>query len=133
MLFRSGINVGRMAYPPELVDRATALEVELGRTVDRAMLLAETLAALARRYDDLLAGRFDAILDGWGARAPGSRGAGVSWESPAGPRSGVTAGVDDRGALLVQVGDSIERIVAGELTWLEDSRARSTSHVERST
>ncbi len=112
-----GINVGRMSYPSEFVDRATALEVELGRTVDRAMLLAETLAAMARRYDDLLGGRFDAILDDWRARAPGSRGARVSWKSPEGPRSGVTAGVDDRGALLVQVGDAIERIVAGELTW----------------
>ena len=113
-----GINVGPMAYPPELTDRATALEVELGRAIDRASLFAETLAALSRRYDDLLAGRFDAILDAWRARAPASRGARVSWDTPSGPRSGVTAGVDDRGALLVQAGDSLERIVAGELTWL---------------
>jgi BirA family transcriptional regulator, biotin operon repressor / biotin---[acetyl-CoA-carboxylase] ligase len=113
-----GINVGRMSYPPELADRATALEVELGRAVDRAALFAETLVALARRYDDLLAGRFDAILDDWRARAPGSRGARVSWESRSGLRSGVTAGVDERGALLVQVDDHIERIIAGELTWL---------------
>ena len=63
-----GINVGATAYPPELRDRATSLESELGRPVDRALLFAETLAALARRYDDLLDGRFDAILDAW--RAP---------------------------------------------------------------
>ena len=72
-----GINVGAAAYPPELRDRATSLESELGRPVDRATLLAETLAALARRYDDLLAGRFDAILDAWRARAPAARGARV--------------------------------------------------------
>jgi BirA family biotin operon repressor/biotin-[acetyl-CoA-carboxylase] ligase len=113
-----GINVGPMAYPPELVDRATALEVELGRSVDRAALFAETLVALARRYDDLLAGRFDAILDAWRARSPGCRGARVQWQSPAGLRSGVTAGIDDRGALLVEVGDVVERIIAGELTWI---------------
>lgn len=112
-----GVNVGKMSYPPELADRATALEVELGRAVDRAALFAETLVALARRYDDLLTGRFDAILDGWRARSPGCRGARVSWTAASGPRSGVTAGVDDRGALLVQSGDAIERIVAGELTW----------------
>ena len=40
------------------------------------------------------------------------------WESPTGVRTGVTCGIDDRGALLVKVGDGIERIVAGELTWL---------------
>lgn len=112
-----GVNVGRMAYPPELRDRATSLESELGRAVDRALLLAESLAALARRYDDLLAARFDAILDAWRARAPASVGARVSWVSPTGPASGVTAGIDEDGALRVQVGGRIERIVAGEVTW----------------
>ena len=112
-----GINVGPMAYPPDLADRATSLETELGRPTDRAALLAETLAAMARRYDDLLDGRFDAILDAWRARAPGAAGARVAWTSPAGPRSGVTAGIDDRGALLVRTSEGTERIVSGELSW----------------
>ena len=43
----------RSAFPPELRDRATSLETELGRVVERDAVLAETLAALARRYDDL--------------------------------------------------------------------------------
>jgi hypothetical protein len=30
----------------------------------------------------------------------------------------VTAGIDGEGALLVRVGDRIERIVAGEVRWL---------------
>jgi hypothetical protein len=41
----------------------------------------------------------------------------VSWETPGGPQSGVTAGVDDVGALLVRVGERTERIVAGEVSW----------------
>ena len=113
-----GINVAPMAYPPELADRATSLESELGRPVDRAGLCAETLAALARRYDDLLQGRFDVILGAWRSRAPQSRGSRVAWETPSGSRSGITAGVDDVGALLVQVGSQIERLVAGEVTWI---------------
>jgi BirA family biotin operon repressor/biotin-[acetyl-CoA-carboxylase] ligase len=113
-----GINVGPMAYPPELRDRATAIEVELGRPVDRALIFAETLAAIASRYDDLLAGRFDAILDAWRRRAPGADGARVAWTTTAGPRSGVTVGIDDDGALLVRADERLERIVAGELTWL---------------
>ena len=112
-----GINVGPMAYPPEVAERATSLETELGRPADRAALLAETLAAMARRYDDLLEGRFDAILDEWRARAPGALGVRVSWTTPAGVQSGVTAGIDDRGALLVRTPDRTERIVAGELSW----------------
>src|SRR5439155_4982688 len=49
-----GINVRAAAYPPELRDRATSLESELGRSVDRARLFVESLASVARRYDDLL-------------------------------------------------------------------------------
>jgi BirA family biotin operon repressor/biotin-[acetyl-CoA-carboxylase] ligase len=112
-----GVNLGPMAYPPELRDRATSLGAELGRSVDRASLCAETLAAIAARYDDLLEGRFDAILDAWRERAPARRRARVTWETPQGPRSGVTEDVDDWGALLVRTGPGVERIVAGELSW----------------
>ena len=97
-----GINVGPMAYPPELRDRATSLESELGRHVDRA-LAARRVAGQpgAQRYDDLLDGRFDAILDAWRARAPAATGARVTWATASGAASGVTAGIDDEGALLV--------------------------------
>src|SRR5437762_3671104 len=40
-----GINLRPAAYPPELADRATSIETELGRTVDSGLVLAETLAA----------------------------------------------------------------------------------------
>ncbi len=113
-----GINVRPTAFPAELGDRATSLESELGRAVDRHHLLAETLAALSRRYEDLLAGRFDAILDAWRSLAPAASGARVRWTTNAGEWSGVTAGVDGLGALLVRTGDRIERIVSGEITWL---------------
>lgn len=113
-----GINVGRMSYPRELESRATSLENELGRPIDRADLLAASLVALSRRYDDLLAGRFDAILDAWRLRAPMSTGARVEWDSYNGRVTGTTAGIDDLGALLVQTGERVERIVAGELTWV---------------
>ena len=113
-----GINVLATAFPPELRDRATSLESELGRAIDRHHLLAETLAALSRRYEDLLAGRFDAILDAWRRLAPGASGARVEWITNAGMVTGVTAGVDDLGALLVRVGDRVERIVSGEVSWL---------------
>jgi BirA family transcriptional regulator, biotin operon repressor / biotin---[acetyl-CoA-carboxylase] ligase len=118
-----GINVGPMVFPPELTNRAGTLESELGRPVDRPVLCAESLAALYRRYVDLLDGRFDAILDAWRARAPSSRGATVSWSTSGGPATGVTVGIDDRGALLVQSGRRVERIVAGELTWLSAGSA----------
>ena len=112
-----GVNVTAASFPPDLRDRATSLESELGRACDRAVLFAETLAALDARYADLLEGRFDAILDAWRRRAPSAHGGRVRWTTPDGEASGVTAGIDDEGALLVRVGERIERIVAGELRW----------------
>jgi len=113
-----GVNVRSTSFPPALRSQATSLETELGRAVDRHHVLAETLAALARRYEDLLAGRFDAILDAWRRLAPRASGARVAWTTNEGTASGTTAGIDDRGALLVQIDGRVERIVSGEVLWL---------------
>src|SRR5439155_16136979 len=113
-----GLNVSRAVYPPDLRDRATSLELELGRPIDREQLLVESLVALARRYDDLLDARYDAILDAWRGRSPSSVGSGVAWSTLGDERSGVTMGIDGHGALLVRTVEGIERIVAGELTGL---------------
>ena len=48
-------------------------------------------------------------------RASGAR---VTWTTHAGAASGMTAGIDELGALLVRVGDRVERIVSGEVLWL---------------
>ncbi len=50
----------------------------------------------------------------WRLAASGAR---VTWTTLEGTRAGITAGIDDRGALLVQTGDRLERIVSGELAW----------------
>jgi BirA family transcriptional regulator, biotin operon repressor / biotin---[acetyl-CoA-carboxylase] ligase len=112
-----GLNILGAAFPADVADRATSIETELGRPVDRDRVLAATLASLAQRYDDLLAGRFDDILDAWRARAPNASGARVTWVSSAGPIDARTAGIDADGALLLRIGDRVERIVAGEITW----------------
>ena len=113
-----GINTSIASYPADLHERVTSIESELGRSVDRYPVFVETLAALSRRYDDLLLGRFDAILDAWRRRAPAAVGARVARSVDGHLVTGVTAGVDDQGALLVVVGDRVERIVSGELEWL---------------
>ena len=53
------------------------------------------------------------ILQSWRAGSPNARGTRVEWDG----RSGVTAGIDDSGALLVQTVNGIERIIAGEIRW----------------
>jgi BirA family biotin operon repressor/biotin-[acetyl-CoA-carboxylase] ligase len=112
-----GINLGPAAYPPELADRATSIEVELGRRVDGPAVLAETLSAFAERFRDLERGDSAAVLARWRDLAPSSRGATVEWDAPDGPARGMTMGIDDQGALLVRIGDRTERIISGELRW----------------
>jgi len=113
-----GVNLRSAAYPPELAARTTSIEAETNRPAERGSMLAEIVAALADRCADLRAGRFDAILSAWrqiAARVPGAR---VEWDSPAGVVRGYTEDIDRHGALLVRVGDKIERVVAGEVRWL---------------
>ena len=110
-----GVNLQAITYPADLASRATSIEAESGRPADRAMILAEILAAVSERYSDLRAGRFDAILSAWRRLAPSSSAAPVEWDSPRGVLRGHAAGIDDQGALLVRVAGRIERLVAGEI------------------
>jgi BirA family biotin operon repressor/biotin-[acetyl-CoA-carboxylase] ligase len=114
-----GINLRTAAYPADFADRATSIETELGRPLDRGIVLAAVLEALAARFADLRALRFDAILNRWRSLAPSSVGSIVEWSGPGGLRRGTTVGIDGEGALLVDVRGGIERIVAGEVRWLK--------------
>ena len=112
-----GINLGSAAYPPELADRATSIEVELGRQVDGPAVLSETLAAFAERFRELERGDSAAVLGRWRDLAPSSRGTIVEWDGTTGPVRGVTMGIDEQGALLVRIDGRTERIISGELRW----------------
>src|SRR5688572_15276936 len=113
-----GVNLQPAAYPPQLALRVTSIEAETSRPADRALMLAEILAAFGERYADLCAGRFDAILSAWRQLAVSMTNAHVEWDSPAGVVRGRAFDVDSHGALLVNVGGTIERIVSGEVRWL---------------
>ena len=62
-----GINLTSAAYPPDVEARATSIEGELGRPVERAAVLVEVLAALAAWRRALNDGRQRELLDTWRA------------------------------------------------------------------
>jgi BirA family biotin operon repressor/biotin-[acetyl-CoA-carboxylase] ligase len=105
-----GVNVQPAAYPPDVAARATSVEGELGRSIDRGLLLSEILMALW----DRLAQRPGDILQAWRAASPNATGTPVEWDG----KHGTTAGIDDHGALLVKTNAGVERIIAGELRWM---------------
>ena len=112
-----GVNVRGRSFPPELAGRAAALEPLAGRRVDGAALCADLLVRLGRWRRRMADEGERIVVARWRALAPGSRGAPVSWEAGGSRRRGVTAGVDDGGALLVSCGGRTERIVGGEVRW----------------
>ena len=103
----SGINLtlDPRHLPHELVSRVTSLSEAAGRIMlDREALAAEYLRELARVADELRRGRFEPLAREWLELAPGSRGERVRVLTPA-PVRGITAGIDDSGALLVRLHD----------------------------
>jgi BirA family biotin operon repressor/biotin-[acetyl-CoA-carboxylase] ligase len=118
VLLGLGVNILSAAHLDNIAGRATSLESELGRPVDRARVLEELLVAIPQAYDDLRRGNVDDILRAWRQAAPSAEGAVVRWQATDGPRQGTTAGIDQTGALLVKVAGGTERIVGGELDWV---------------
>lgn len=113
-----GVNVLPAAYPPEIAGRATSLEGELGRPVDRGLVLAECLVALSARYRDIRERRSSAVVSAWRARAASTFGRAVEWDAGATPQRGVAEDVDASGALVVRTDAGAVRVISGEVRWI---------------
>lgn len=112
-----GINVLPAAYPADIAARATSLESELGRPVERGLVLTECLAALAARYAELQRGEAASVLAAWRALATATFGRRVEWDTGSGLQQGVVQDVDESGALMVMTGDRVARVISGEVRW----------------
>jgi BirA family transcriptional regulator, biotin operon repressor / biotin---[acetyl-CoA-carboxylase] ligase len=113
-----GVNVLQAMYPAEVRSRATSIELELGRPVDRALVLAECLAALAARYGDLNDGREGAVMAAWRLRAASMLGRRVEWDVAGACQRGLAERVDEDGALLVRTETGLVRVISGEVRWM---------------
>lgn len=113
-----GINVLAAAYPPDVAIRATSIETELGRQVDRGLVLAECLAAFAVRYRELERDGGSGVIAAFRTRAAWSFGRRVEWDAGARVQTGVVENVDEEGALLVRTGHQRVRVRSGEVRWL---------------
>ena len=114
-----GINQSRASYPRELIGRASDIESELGRPVDRAPLVVELLRQMRAIMGRLRAGDHDAICGEWRVLgATGLSGRAVRWRDGEVERRGRAVDIAADGALLIDAGAGrLERVVAGEVTW----------------
>jgi BirA family biotin operon repressor/biotin-[acetyl-CoA-carboxylase] ligase len=112
-----GINLRRAAYPADVAARATSIDDETGREGEPGLVLAAVLEHLHDTLASLDRGNGGDILQQWRAASPTAAGTRVSWTTAGGTRQGVTAGIDEAGALLVRTPTGHERIVSGDLAW----------------
>lgn len=109
-----GLNVTPAAHPADVQQRATDLESELGRAIDRDALTAAVVAGLRDVLARVEAGRTAEVIERWRAcAAPGWAGAAVRWADG----EGIARDVDADGALIVEREGRRERVVAGEVAW----------------
>jgi BirA family transcriptional regulator, biotin operon repressor / biotin---[acetyl-CoA-carboxylase] ligase len=109
-----GINLSQRSFPPELAGQATSLWLATGHAPDRARVEAAVLAALEARYTAWMSGGFAALREVWRTR---SSTIGARVALPDGG-SGVAVDIDGEGALLVDAGEGLTRVVAGPVAAL---------------
>jgi BirA family biotin operon repressor/biotin-[acetyl-CoA-carboxylase] ligase len=110
------LNATRSAFPPDLRGKVTSLRLVTGKPVDRAAFTGRLLAALEPRYGRFLGAGFALLRPEWESYSC-LTGTEIRVASPEGEVAGRVVGLDDDGALMLQLPDgTTSRIVAGEVT-----------------
>lgn len=112
-----GINVNQGRFPADLSSQATSLRLEANRQIAREDLLVEVLQCLRDEIDALIrpesfAATCAGILRRLETKSTWIRGKQV-FVDEAGGYTGVTAGLDEKGFLLVQTDDGERRVLSG--------------------
>jgi BirA family transcriptional regulator, biotin operon repressor / biotin---[acetyl-CoA-carboxylase] ligase len=112
-----GINVNQWEFPPELESFATSLRITTGHEWSRVELLASLLQSLDREYralhSDLSSARAD-MFRRFETASSYARGKHVTVDEDGGYQ-GVTAGLDERGFLLVQTSGGMKTVLSGSV------------------
>jgi BirA family biotin operon repressor/biotin-[acetyl-CoA-carboxylase] ligase len=116
-----GMNVNQQKFPAELQEVATSLRIETGRAWSRVELAAALLKSLDREYRALRTGSAAAreqLRQRFEQRSSYACGRRVHVEE-AGGYSGVTAGLDERGFLLVRTDEGLRTVLSGGVRGIE--------------
>lgn len=114
-----GVNVNAAAgdFPPELRDLATSILLERGAPAPRALFVAACLTSLEGWLDRHAEEGFEPVRQAWRERSS-TLGREVTVKTEGRDITGRAEDVDEGGALLVQTGEHLERIVSGDVVHL---------------
>lgn len=117
VLLGIGLNINLEAadIPAELRGKATSLKIATGRACDRIAIADSLFTLLDYRYTETLTGGFAAVKPEW-ERYSALTGKRVSVLDGASRESGTVRGIDSDGALLLDTGGAILRVLAGDVS-----------------
>jgi BirA family biotin operon repressor/biotin-[acetyl-CoA-carboxylase] ligase len=118
MVVGAGVNANMTEFPEELANKATSLRNELGRPVQRALLVAYILEAFEKNYEKFLHTQDLRDLKEEYTKRLLNTGRPVRILQPQEEFEGVARGIDTWGNLLVERTDSgvVEQVYAGEVS-----------------
>ena len=112
-----GINVNQREFDGDLSRRATSLALEIGRSVDRALLFTTIMTSMELAYRDVRSGEFTALLDEWNARCT-MFGHQVTVAQNDTRITGKAVGLNADGGLILETPAGLRTIYAGDISLL---------------
>jgi BirA family biotin operon repressor/biotin-[acetyl-CoA-carboxylase] ligase len=118
-----GVNLNADAndFPPEIAELATSVSETRGSPVHRALFAAALLAKLEQRIDEWTDEGFEPIRVAWRTLSS-TLGQEVLVRSEQRELRGVAEDIDSSGALLLRVGERIERVLSGDVEQLRSRK-----------
>lgn len=107
------VNEDRTGFPEELQPTAVSVHMVLGHAVQREVILARIL----NRLEELIIADLQEVPELWLAKCI-HVGEVVRFHGPDEPIEGIFLGVDQTGGGILEIGDRIRVITAGDLEWV---------------
>ena len=105
-----GVNLGQLEFPPELAGHATSVALETGRAPDRETMLSVLLEEFDAWRVRLEREGFGAVREQWRMLSD-TLGRHVTLDGV----TGIAVDLDVDGALLIDAGGTVRRVIAGEI------------------
>ncbi|MPL77036.1 Bifunctional ligase/repressor BirA [bioreactor metagenome] len=109
------VNISQSDFPDDISAIATSIAAASGKKINRIELLAVIVKHLEDIYQAVVADGFTPVLDEWRTQSI-TLGQVVDVVGVNRKFSGIAVNIDDDGALLVQTGDRLEKVLAGDVS-----------------
>ena len=111
-----GINVNNKAFPEEIMQTASSLSIELGREIDRELLITEVWKQFAVYYKQFMQTTDLSLLKQRYENALINKEEKVKVLDPLGEYTGIAKGITNIGELIVDTEEEIRYVSGGEVS-----------------